>query len=274
MSVDMKSGIRSSAQSKSEIHPNTDSQTAARAGGPGLLYIDDRRLSRHHISRELALYLPELAIETATSARELSPAGSGKRFALTVLHAHTAPIDELAVSSQLSLLGDVMPDVPLVLLSDADEADNIVKAFRLGIRGYIPTSLSMKDTAAAIRFIRVGGTFVPRTALSSGAPDAIGDVGRSSSAKAAVRFTPRQWEVIRGLWQGKANKAIAYELGLSQGTVKIHIRHIMRKLHARSRTQIVLLTHPVSESAVPNRHRALGPKRKLLSAPEANSRGE
>jgi len=259
MSVDANSEIQSGAGSQFRV---------ARTDGPGLLYIDERRLSRNHISRELALYLPDFEIETATSARDLS-LGGGKRFALTVLHAHTAPIDELAVSSQLSLLGDVMPDVPLVLLSDADGADNIVKAFRLGIRGYIPTSLPMKAAAAAIRFVRVGGTFVPPTALASDAldtdaPDANGNVGRSSSGKAAVKFTPRQWEVIRRLGEGKANKAIAYELGLSQGTVKIHIRHIMRKLHARSRTQIVLLTHPMPEGGVPNGHKALVPKRQLL----------
>jgi DNA-binding NarL/FixJ family response regulator len=49
--------------------------------------------------------------------------------------------------------------------------------------------------------------------------------------------------VLRLLQQGKQNKIIAYELGMCESTVKVHIRHIMRKLNARNRTQVVLLTN-------------------------------
>ncbi len=55
-------------------------------------------------------------------------------------------------------------------------------------------------------------------------------------------FTPRQTEVLKCLWQGKRNKAIAGELNMREGTVKVHVRHIMHKLHAQNRTQIVSLT--------------------------------
>jgi DNA-binding NarL/FixJ family response regulator len=58
----------------------------------------------------------------------------------------------------------------------------------------------------------------------------------------AIGLTPRQIEVLKCLWQGKPNKAIAQELNMREGTVKVHVRHILHKLHAQNRTQIVSLT--------------------------------
>jgi DNA-binding NarL/FixJ family response regulator len=55
-------------------------------------------------------------------------------------------------------------------------------------------------------------------------------------------FTPRQMEVLKCLWQGKPNRAIASELHMRESTVKVHVRHIMHKLHAQNRTPIVSLT--------------------------------
>jgi len=55
-------------------------------------------------------------------------------------------------------------------------------------------------------------------------------------------FSPRQLQVLEQLSEGKQNKIIAYELGMAESTVKVHIRHIMKKLNARNRTQVVLMT--------------------------------
>ena len=57
-----------------------------------------------------------------------------------------------------------------------------------------------------------------------------------------IHFSQRQVQVLEGLKQGKQNKIIAYELNMCESTVKVHIRHIMKKLKARNRTQVVLLT--------------------------------
>ena len=54
--------------------------------------------------------------------------------------------------------------------------------------------------------------------------------------------------MLQRLWQGKQNKTIAYDLDMCESTVKVHIRHIMKKLNARNRTQVVLLTRSLNES--------------------------
>ena len=58
----------------------------------------------------------------------------------------------------------------------------------------------------------------------------------------AKNFSRRQLEILKHLAQGKQNKRIAHDLGISENTVKVHMRHIMKKLDAQNRTQVVLLT--------------------------------
>jgi DNA-binding NarL/FixJ family response regulator len=213
-----------------------------------ILYLDSVSLTRDCISNQLAGHLPDLAIESAPSVRDVI-AKNGRSFALAVLHTHTASIWECAVAAELSLISQAMPNVPVVLLSGSEAVESIISAFRNGIRGYVPTTLTMKDAAEAIRFVLVGGTFVPPSVLAASTrPGSIDSPQAANQGKLSCKFTLRQREVLGRLWQGKANKAIAYELHMCESTVKVHVRHIMKKLHARNRTQIVLLTHPMSHA--------------------------
>jgi DNA-binding NarL/FixJ family response regulator len=213
-----------------------------------ILYIDERPLTRDCISRQLATQLGEISIEPVSSVRDAALRAQGEgRYALAVLHTHMASITDRTIAGELALLGQSMPDLSVVLLSGNESPDSIVGAFQKGIRGYIPTSLSIRDAAAAIRFVWGGGTFVPPSALT---PSTRLSLAESPSLSARDRgpgkFTPRQREVLGCLWKGKANKAIAYELNMCESTVKVHIRHIMKKLHARNRTQVVLLTQSMA----------------------------
>ena len=65
---------------------------------------------------------------------------------------------------------------------------------------------------------------------------------QQAAAKTGDLLTERQMMVVEALCQGMANKQIAYELGMSEHTVKVHLRHIMRKLRARNRTEVAVLT--------------------------------
>jgi DNA-binding NarL/FixJ family response regulator len=69
----------------------------------------------------------------------------------------------------------------------------------------------------------------------------------------SISFSPRQLQVLELLKEGKQNKIIAYELGMCESTVKVHIRQIMRKLKARNRTQVVLLTQGIQTRRAPVR---------------------
>jgi DNA-binding NarL/FixJ family response regulator len=221
-----------------------------------VLYLDEQHLTRDCISRELSRHLPELQIDSRTSARELSP--DDERFALVILHTHGALIDDEArsgrsddsrVRTELSLLEQAVPDTPLVVLSDTESTQNILEAFQHRIRGYVPTTLPINLVAEAIRLISKGGTYIPPAILSLSS-----SLAASRSAESVARhdeiasFSPRQSEVLHRLWLGKSNKSIAYELNMCESTVKVHIRSIMKKLKVSNRTQVVVMTRPLGHA--------------------------
>jgi DNA-binding NarL/FixJ family response regulator len=96
---------------------------------------------------------------------------------------------------------------------------------------------------AIVRLVAQGGTYVPGNILA-----ALFENRRSApvqipgETKRPYRFSPRQLQVLERLNEGKQNKLIANELGISEATVKVHMRNMMKKLNVRNRTQLVLMT--------------------------------
>ena len=218
--------------------------------GNAIVYIDSQRLTRDCVTEQLAVRLPEMLIEAIAEVYDLSNEDIGVgRFVLGILNKHSRHIGEAGLVEQLSFLATAAPNLPLALLSDLDDADEIAEAFKLGIRGYIPTSLPIRQAVEAIRLVSAGGSFLPPSILSLSATVArMPSPAIAENAFCGKSFTPRQLEVLRRLWEGKQNKLIAYDLNMCESTVKVHIRHIMKKLNARNRTQVVLLTRSIHAS--------------------------
>ena len=127
------------------------------------------------------------------------------------------------------------------MLSDArgaGEVGTIRDILGAGVQGFIPTrTTGVPVVLAVIRFVYAGGTFAPLDPLLA----ARADQGTSPSVDTPRlgALTPRQRDVLSYLRQGKANKTIAYEIGVSESTVKVHIRNIMRRMKATNRTEAV-----------------------------------
>jgi DNA-binding NarL/FixJ family response regulator len=140
----------------------------------------------------------------------------------------------------ITLLSQSSTPLPTILMSDFEDADQIVDALERGARGYIPTSVSLDVAIEAMRLVRAGGVFVPASSLIA---------SRRSAAESAVTarqtgngmFTARQSAVVEALRRGKANKIIAYELNMRESTVKVHVRNIMKKLRAKNRTEVAFM---------------------------------
>jgi DNA-binding NarL/FixJ family response regulator len=220
-----------------------------------ILYIDELSLTRDCISRELQRFLPELKIVKHASAREVdSDDLSSDKWRVVVVYVHAnragatqEGVDGEKLTAELALLEQLIPEVPRVLLSDFEVPEDIVRAFRRRIRGYVPTTLPIRQAAEAIRFVLVGGTFVPPSILGLSGPEdvSIGDCAEANPSTILANFSPKQNAVLRRLWRGSSNKVIAHELSMCESTVKVHIRHIMKKLRVSNRTQVVLRTRPV-----------------------------
>jgi DNA-binding NarL/FixJ family response regulator len=137
------------------------------------------------------------------------------------------------------------PAIPVVVISASDRREDILRAIDLGAMGYIPKSSSNLVTLQALRLVLSGGVYLPPIALSTRDDQApvAPPVEGSSAAHTTPRelgLTARQAQVLALILQGKPNKVICRELGLAEGTVKIHVAAILRALNVSTRTQAVI----------------------------------
>jgi DNA-binding NarL/FixJ family response regulator len=152
-----------------------------------------------------------------------------------VYHAHAL---DAACLQDIATMKRTFEGIPLIVLSDVDDVHHgkiIRAALQSGAHGFISTrTTSISMAVAAIRFVNAGGTFAPVDLLL---PDRVASLAEKAESAPANRLTHRQMAVLSHLQQGKANKIIAHELGMSESTVKVHVRNIMRKMGATNRTQ-------------------------------------
>ncbi|MEA2906876.1 MAG: hypothetical protein QOI12_4263 [Alphaproteobacteria bacterium] len=138
--------------------------------------------------------------------------------------------------SGLMYLRAQYPSVPIVVVSANDDPAVIRRCLDFGTSGFIPKTLGIEEMRAAIKRVLDGGVWTP--------PDV--DLKRGSDAETSVllarlaSLTPQQVRVLMMLSEGLLNKQIAYELGVSEATVKAHVSAILQKLGVESRTQAVI----------------------------------
>jgi DNA-binding NarL/FixJ family response regulator len=125
------------------------------------------------------------------------------------------------------------PLVPLAVVSAEQQPGLAAELLALGIAGFIPKSDPSEVIVSAVRLILAGGVYVPPQLLG-GRPEA------SSATGLPPGLTARQLDVLRLLALGKPNKVIARELGVTEGTVKVHLLAVFRALDVRNRTAAVL----------------------------------
>jgi DNA-binding NarL/FixJ family response regulator len=149
--------------------------------------------------------------------------------------------------SGITMLHENQPDAKVVVVSASEAHSDVRAALENGASGYIPKSSSVKIMLSALDLIFSGGAYVPPTVLREGA-DAEARSLPPTDPQLEQLLTHRQREVLQRLREGKSNKQIAHELGLSEGTVKIHMTAIFKSLGVRNRTQAAM-AFPSSQSA-------------------------
>jgi DNA-binding NarL/FixJ family response regulator len=138
--------------------------------------------------------------------------------------------------SGLMYLRAQYPSVPIVVVSANDDPTVIRRCMDLGTSGFIPKTLGIEEMRAAIKRVLEGGVWTPSDVdLSTGA-----DTETANLMARLASLTPQQVRVLMMLSEGLLNKQIAYELGVSEATVKAHVSAILQKLGVESRTQAVI----------------------------------
>ena len=199
-----------------------------------IVIVDSQVLTRDCLARCLKALEPNLVVSAFATLPEWQKAEADHQPPSMVVFCNRANGDTDA-ERELEVLSRT---IPVIVVSHDEDSDQVLLALQSGVRGYIPTSVTFDVAVEAMRLVKAGGTFVPAGSLNSARQKA-----QSAAAPRTGPFSPRQTEVIEAVRQGKANKVIAYELNMRESTVKVHIRHIMRKLKATNRTQVAYLTN-------------------------------
>lgn len=139
--------------------------------------------------------------------------------------------------SGLVLLRGQYPQIPVMMISAQEDAAVVARAREFGAAGFIPKSSPLETLQQAVRAVLDGDEWWP--------PQLQEPVSVSAEAKAAsaglASLTPQQFRVLSMVCDGLLNKQIAYELSVSEATIKAHVTAIFRKLGVRTRTQAALL---------------------------------
>src|SRR5579884_1885966 len=138
--------------------------------------------------------------------------------------------------SGLMYLRAQYPSVPVVVVSANDDPAVIRRCMDFGASGFIPKTLGVDDMRHAIKRVLDGGLWTPPDVDLTRSSDA--DTGELMARMATL--TPQQVRVLMMLSEGLLNKQIAFQLGVSEATVKAHVSAILQKLKVESRTQAVI----------------------------------
>jgi DNA-binding NarL/FixJ family response regulator len=138
------------------------------------------------------------------------------------------------------------PAIPVVVVSGNEDPEVMRRAVALGAAGFIPKSATVETIRQAVAKVLEGGVWLPPGVSAGGSQDAEAD-------KLALRLstlTPQQVRVLMMLREGLLNKQIAYNLSVSEATVKAHVSAILQKLNVESRTQAVIAASRIDGEAV------------------------
>ena len=191
------------------------------------------------------------AVTNAVAAATVEEAGSFDE--LTKLLEQDSDVDLILLDltmpgisgfSGLIYLRAQYPDVPVVIVSATDDAETIRRSLDFGASGFIPKRFGADTLRDAFTRIMAGDVWIPADVDLSAAADP--ETARLRDR--LVTLTPQQVRVLMMLSQGLLNKQIAYELGVSEATIKAHVSAILQKLGVESRTQAVIMASRIAGS--------------------------
>jgi DNA-binding NarL/FixJ family response regulator len=146
----------------------------------------------------------------------------------------TAALSSNAIVEAVKALRREVAASPVLVLSYRNDVELARAVFEIGAKGFIPGTMDFQLVLETARFVAAGGSYLPAELFSERS-------ARSPAPSISSRgVTSRELEVVRAIRQGKPNKIIAHELNMCESTVKVHIRHVMKKLQARNRTDIAI----------------------------------
>ena len=207
-----------------------------------ILVIDDHPLFCEALQMTLSDALGLARVETASSLGiALDRIRAGLDMDAIVLDLN---LPDVAGLDGLTRLRNAAPGIPVIVVSSMSEHRIITAVLHAGAAGFVPKNSPREAFVTAIRAASQGGIYLPQ-GYTAPSRDVDSEAERSAIDRLA-ELTPQQGRILALVCEGFLNKQIAYELSISETTVKAHVTAILRKLGAQSRTQAVRIANSAS----------------------------
>ena len=198
-----------------------------------ILIADDHALFRDGLGLYLEKLEPEAVILQASSYSQMFKLLSTDKKINFVFF--DFEMSDFPWQEAIENLKKTSPDISFAIISGSEDNRTIKTILSSGAKGYLPKRLDAKVLNNALRLILDGGTYVPLNLIENHAQEI-----QNNKNSGIKNLTYRQSQVLDLISQGKSNKQIAFDMGVSESTVKLHINALLRSLHVSNRTQAVI----------------------------------
>ncbi len=202
-----------------------------------IIVVDDHALFREGIVSLLSVSGFDVVAQAGDGATAIQAI---KRLSpdLVLLDINMPDMDGLETLRQIR---KVRPETEVVMLTASEANEDLITAVQNGARGYLLKNLNSKGFIASIRGLEKGEAAMSRKlmalVLGNIEQKTLGSSKKSGSDE--IEFSERELELLQHISNGLTNKAISIEVGVSENTVKYHLRNILRKLNAQNRAEAV-----------------------------------
>ena len=203
-----------------------------------ILIVDDHPLFREGLKTLLMALAPAVRISDAGTVAQAIAVSAADAPDLILLDMNLPGTSRLDALRQVKAAHEA---ASVVVVSGDEDPTLIRRAIDEGAAGYIPKTSDASLTVQALRLVLANGIYLPRAALTAAAQ--VQSSAESSKPAGLPEFSGRQLAVLKCLLQGKANKVIARELDIAEGTVKAHLWAIYQALGVNSRAQAMYRVH-------------------------------
>ena len=203
-----------------------------------ILIVDDHPLFREGLKTLLMALAPAVRISDAGTVAQAIAVSAADAPDLILLDMNLPGPSRLDALRQVKAAHEA---ASVVVVSGDEDPTLIRRAIDEGAAGYIPKTSDASLTVQALRLVLANGIYLPRAALTAAAH--VQSSAESSKPAGLPEFSGRQLAVLKCLLQGKANKVIARELDIAEGTVKAHLWAIYQALGVNSRAQAMYRVH-------------------------------
>lgn len=134
------------------------------------------------------------------------------------------------------------PATRIVMLTVSEDDEDVLKAFRVGARAYVLKGVAGDELLEILTSVSSGEVYVPQSLAARVLSDIGSDSGKLKGSRGLIDdLSERELQILERVASGDSNKEIAYELGISEKTVKHYMTNVLQKLHARNRVEAALM---------------------------------